>query len=217
MVDRIVDQWIEVIKATHRLTVFPTARLMRSPWAKGFVDAISEFNRLAGKLSLGVKLEIGETPPDKDGLADGGADIQFDFAGGTPRFRFRGQDRSSDKPFSGVGVHGMTMPALQGGRLVKAFIFVPMFPLANDSRLVGTQVMKFIALHELIHAVSGLEDFDHSPESDPDVFIGLPNSQPTLDIGSDASGDRIHTSRNPQRDLFFISSRTARLVRAAWT
>ena len=222
----IIDQWIQAIKDTKELTVFATPRLRSSRWFKIFKDAIIEFNRLSDLHKLGVKLRETEEAPDTDGLLDGGANVQFDFSAGTPQFRFRGTPRVSDKPFTGTGIEGLTMPVTQGGRLVKAFIFVPMFPLADDTREVGDGVKLLIAVHELVHAASGLANEDHSPESNPDLFCGTPVGTPQFLMGATAAEDRVELRKGAQLGNGFrppvvappitLSGRTAGEIQKRW-
>jgi hypothetical protein len=222
----IIDQWIQAIKDTKELTVFPTPRLKTSRWFQIFKDAIVEFNRLSDFHKLGVKLRQTDEPPDTEGLLDGGANVQFDFSGSMPQFRFRGQPRVSNKPFTGTRLEGLTMPVTQGGRVVKAFIFVPMFPLADDTREVGDGVKLLIAVHELVHAASGLANEDHSPESNPDAFCGLPNSNPQLLKGATAAEDRVELRAGQMTNSGFrppvvappinLSGRTVAEIQKRW-
>ena len=86
----IIDQWVQEVKDTAVLTVFPTPRLVRSRWGPIFTTAITTFNTLSGLHKLGVTLKEADQPPDSEGFKDGGANIQFDFSGGDTSFKFRG-------------------------------------------------------------------------------------------------------------------------------
>ena len=43
----VVDQWLQDIKDTKQLTVFPTPRLVRSRWGPIFDRALDKFNELS--------------------------------------------------------------------------------------------------------------------------------------------------------------------------
>jgi|RhiMetdeSRZDD1v2_1073273.scaffolds.fasta_scaffold183707_3 hypothetical protein len=224
----IIDQWVQEVKDTAVLTVFPTPRLVRSRWGPIFTTAITTFNTLSGLHKLGVTLKEADQPPDSEGFKDGGANIQFDFSGGDTSFKFRGtiHPPDPDKPFSAVLIHGLTRTLTGGGRMLKCFIFVPMFPLANDQREVGDKVKEFIAVHELIHAAGCLKNRDHSTESDPDVFCGDPRSTPQFLPGNTADQDKLSLKPGTQTPRGFIpgvnappiklSVRTAAEIRKRW-
>jgi len=186
-----IDQWIEEVKVRHILSVFPTERLRRSRWGPIFDGARDKFNELSAKHKLGVKLETANDPPAREGFLDGGADVQFDFTGiPFPSFRFRSEDRKIDQYINPVGTEGYTAQLSTGGRMLKAFIFVPMYPLANFDREVNDQIKLFIAVHELIHAAGCLSNSDHSPEATPDCFCGPPISTPSLITDADPANDK---------------------------
>ena len=222
----IIDQWVQEVKDTKILTVFPTPRLVRSRWGPIFTTAINTFNLLSELHKLGVTLKKADQPPDSEGFKDGGANIQFDFSGGDTSFKFRNKVRPPDEPFSAVLLHGLTRTVTGGGRMVKCFIFVPMFPLANDDREVGDSVKEFIAVHELIHAAGCLNNSDHSTEATPDVFCGPPRSLPQLILGATAAQDKLELKAGTQTSSGFIrgvdappiklSTRTAGEIRKRW-
>jgi hypothetical protein len=231
-----IDQWLQAIKDRRGLDVCPTPRLKASRWGPVFDRAIDTFNDLSTAHRLGVTLHKSDKLPDTEGLKDGGADVQFDFTGtGTPRYRFRSQDLTADTQISGTGLEGLTEMLSTGGRAIKAYIFVPMFPLADFNREVGDQIKLFIAVHELIHAAGCLSNDDHSPEGDPDVMCGPPKSTPSFSKGNtgppdnrdDATKDKLHLKPGTQTPTRFIpgvtapplklSARTVRLIQKRWT
>jgi hypothetical protein len=197
---------------------------MASRWGPIFDQALVKFNELSDRNRLGVKLKKSGLQQDTDDT-----NIAFDFSGSRPKFTFRGVERThADSDFDPVSISGLTLPLFQGGRLVKAFIFVPRFPLVVvPDREVGDGVKLSIAVHELIHAVSGLDNHDHSPSIFPDVFCGPPISIPNLASGGDdASRDRLEL-RSPNKTPtgfipgvftppIFLSARTVGLIKESW-
>ena len=88
--------------------------------------------------------------------------------------------------------------------MLKCFIFVPMFPLANNDREVGDNVKEFIAVHELIHAAGCLKNEDHSTEVNPDVFCGPPRHTPQFLPGDTARQDKLSLKPGTQTSGGFI-------------
>ena len=223
----VVDQWLQDIKDTKQLTVFPTPRLVRSRWGPIFDRALDKFNELSTTHKLVVKLTRADGPPDSEKGQEGGANVQFDYSGSVPRYRFNGEEHTPDEPFSATEIHGLTETFTRGGRSVKAFIFVPMYPLANFEREVGDEVKLFIAVHELVHAAGCLSNDDHSPENNPDVFCGPPVSTPQFIQGQTAAEDKVGLKSGQLTPTFFIppvhappiklSARTAGLIRNRWS
>ena len=107
-------------------------------------------------------------------------------------------------------------------RVVKCLIFVPSNPTANTprgTRVVGDPVKLFILVHEFVHAAGQLNNNEHSPESDPDVFIGFPVASPQLDVGSRPADDRVRVGVHPNFTRFppiTLSARTSGLIRPNW-
>jgi hypothetical protein len=218
----VAQAWEDAIRNSKQLTVFPTAALNRTFWSRIFTQSIAEFNRLSTTQHLGVTLVRSATAPDPD--TDAGANIQVDVASGRARARGMGQD--IDKPFSATGVHGLTEVLSRSfgnnpARVVKCFIFVPSNPTAHGarSRVVGDPVKLFILVHEFVHAAGQLDNREHSPESDPDVFVGPAIASPQLDVGQTPADDRIRVGTHPNFTRFpplTVSARTAGLVRPNW-
>jgi hypothetical protein len=215
--------WEDPIRNSSQLTVFPTAALIRSFWSPIFTQSIAEFNRLSTAQRLGVTLVKSATAPDPD--TDAGANIQVDVAGGRARARGLGVD--IDESFSPTSVHGLTKVLSRSfgngpDRVVKCFVFVPSKPTGNapsGARVIGDGVKLFILVHEFVHAAGQLNNAEHSPESNPDVFIGTPIASPQLDVGSTPAGDRVRVGAPPNFTRFppiTMSARVAGLIRANW-
>jgi hypothetical protein len=215
--------WEDPIRNSGQLTVFPTVALARSFWSRILTQSISEFNRLSAAGRLGVTLVQSATAPDPN--TDAGANIQVDVAGGRAQARGLGVD--IDEPFSATSVHGLTKVLSRAfgngpARVVKCFIFVPSTPTGNTprgSRLIGDPVKLFILVHEFVHAAGQVNNAEHSPESDPDVFVGPPIASPQLDVGSRPADDRVRVGAHPNFARFpplTLSARTAGLIRPNW-
>lgn len=220
--------WEDNIKNTRQLTVFPTALLSRSIWGPIFKAAIVEFNQLAVTKKLGVSLVETATPPDPDG--DGGANIQCDIGNGTAKFKVLGEEKSV--PFSGSGIHGMTQTVKRvfgknPARMFKCFIFVPANPTIVPPsvkgparpRVVGDGVKLFVFVHEFVHAAGSLENREHSTESDPDVFLGIPQASPTVDADVDPKKDKVRVGAFPnftRLPPITLSARTVGLIQPNW-
>jgi hypothetical protein len=232
---------------THQLTVFPDSSVTGGPWNTIFTEALQQFNLLSSSLNLGITMVDARTttpalgPPDSNGID--GADVLFQAVNGPINFTLMGEplvDPDTNKPFElgGDGIHGLTLtpafnfPREGGVRIVKAIVSVPTTPtgLAGPAgkqkrRPVGKGVMRFIAVHELVHA-TGLDNAAHSPESIPDVFCGPPIMFPQFVPGATADADRIELKSPNKTPSGFIpgvfappitmSARTAGLVTMLW-
>ncbi len=215
--------WEDPIRNSSQLTVFPTVALTRSFWSPIFTQSIAEFNRLSTAQRLGVTLVQSATAPDPD--SDAGANIQVDVAGG--RARARGLGADIDEAFSATGVHGLTKVLSRSfgtgpARVVKCFVFVPSNPTANTprgTRVIGDPVKLFILVHEFVHAAGQLNNDEHSPESNPDVFVGTPIASPQLDVGSRPADDKVRVGVSGNFTRFpplTLSARTAGLISLNW-
>ncbi len=238
--------WRNRTLKTHQLTVFPDSSVTGGPWNTVFADALQQFNMLSSSLNLGVTLVDARstTPPlgrpDSNGID--GADVLFQAVNGPINFVLMGSplvNPDTNQPFElgGDGIHGLTLtPAFdfpkEGVRIVKAIVSVPLTPsgLAGPAgqqkkRPVGRGVMKFIAVHELVHA-TGLDNASHSPEAIPDVFCGPPISFPQYVAGSAPDDDRVELKSPNKTASGFIpgvfappitmSARTASMVFLLW-
>jgi hypothetical protein len=232
----------------HQLTVFPDSSVTGGPWNTVFTDALLEINFLFSSLQLGITLIDARSttpptgPPNSNGID--GADVLFQAVNGPINFTLLGQklmDPNRDPPgpfvLSGNGIHGLTLkPEFplggEGLRILKAVVSVPITPMCTAGpvgkqkyRPVGKEVMKFIAVHELVH-VTGLNNAEHSPEFNPDVFCGPPISNPQIDPDENPDKDRIRLKPPNMTPTGFIpgvyappitiSARTANLIRWIW-
>ena len=174
------------------LTVFADQSVKKdADWFRVFKDALVKFNAL----KLGVTLvEEPKDPPDAVTLA--GAHVQFATGAGTITAKGRGKPMTDN--LIGTELHGRTFTFRDPG-IAKAFIFVPATPMIGGSgRQVGDGIRLYIAIHELLHAC-GLEDSDHNPEANPDVFCSEPTASMNPIQGQTAAGDRMRVG-NPRPD-----------------
>jgi len=205
---------------TRRSATSSTGATRRRPTT----SALQEFNRLSRTLKLGVTLIQSTTPPERNGL--GGASVNFDTLSGTVNDRVLGARFSAQ--IIGTGLSGVTQTAKwqtgQGLRQIKAFVYVPSTPTINalrpaggqfkqDLREVGDGVKMCIAIHEFIHAC-GLSNDDHSPVTDPDMFI----AQPQPRAGPTPSQDKLELRLQPlvTAPPIALTARTAGLIRGIW-
>jgi hypothetical protein len=234
--------WIKSVRDSHELTIFATDTVRNGPWNNVFKNAIVEFNRLSSSMQLGVKFrQIGE-PPDISAVTKG-ANVQFEAAVGTVhevtlRNKFGEVFGQFTENVSGTEVHGLTMPQVwQNDKGVeeqfRAYIYVPKTPEflvgpagQQRKREVGDGVKLFIAVHEMVHAcgLSRGPNFgpktEHSPETDPDLFVGQPQPSP----GSEAKDDKLRIRLDPLIKLpkdppdppLFLSTRTANMIKSIW-
>ena len=217
--------WYDTIKKTKQLTVFLDPMLAKLQWKAAFDDAFKQFNALSKLHSLGVTLAISTTPPNPKGF--GGADVQFATAVGP--YKFTSFDQEFKGTLDGNGTHAKTAQIkYQDGRgqaIGKAFIQVPTTPqIGAPSRVAGDPVKMVMAVHELIHAC-GLDDNDHSPLTDPDVFYDSPSPV----VGPQPKDDRMQLIQRTQKPgqprpsqvyklmpPVFLNGRTADLIQKNW-
>jgi hypothetical protein len=214
-------QWIESVKSSKQLTVFPSADVTQGSWASVFVRALLEFNRLSAAMKLGVALSTSTTAPETGGL--GGANVKFDTVAGTVSDTVLGTTFSTDVSGTGMSAATKVIKWDDGNgvmRVIKGFCYLPRTPMVNTGaagkqvqRLVGDEIKLFLAVHELIHAC-GLSNADHSQDADPDMFIGQPQPSP----GNTPQDDRLRIRLQPLKlsPPLTISARTARLIQSVW-
>jgi hypothetical protein len=152
--------WIDKVKTSKQLTVFPTSAVTRGIWASVFTKALQEFNQLSTTMKLGVTLVPSTTAPETNGL--GGADVNFDVASGQVSFTVLGSDFSLNVIGEGMSAHTQVVKLEDDKkvrRVIKAFIFLPGTPMINSGpagrqirRLIGDGAKLFLAVHEFIHA-----------------------------------------------------------------
>ncbi len=200
------DPWLDSVKRSGRLSVYAGASL-RGTWATAFRDAISGFNGLSRAHRLGVTLSASSDPPPDSG----GAHVGVEAANGRISFTYA-RTRASDV-LNGSRMHGRTFLFVVGGKVEKAAVFLPSTPLVNTPRgrrPVGAFVMKFIAVHELVHAC-GLTDADHSKD---DLFHGSPH----VDHGDTPLLDKVRIDFRGRRIVMppLILSSSVGRIRGVW-
>jgi hypothetical protein len=111
-------------------------------------------------------------------------------------------------------MHGLTWLLSRDGVIEKAAVFLPSQPQVNTPnglRAVGPNVMKLIAIHELVHAC-GLTNNEHSPN---DLF----QANPQVDHGDMAAGDKVTIQAGGKVSWmppFVLSGPTANHIRRLW-
>ncbi|MGD9561503.1 MAG: hypothetical protein AB7F88_04970 [Pyrinomonadaceae bacterium] len=217
--------WMDAVKRTKQLTVFPTARVAQGPWGAIFTQAMQEFNRISAEMNIGVTLVRSDDPPEANGF--GGANVSFDVGNGAMNFTVLGNDLSVS--VAGSSMHGHTQLAKSPNartsslEVIKAFTFVPATPMLYAGpprrpvrRGAGNGIKLVIAVHELVHAC-GLSNADHSPGAEPDIFIGQPQPVP----GSRPEDDKLLLRIVAPNNIFappnFLTGRTAGLIRTNWS
>lgn len=198
--------WTSAIRRKKQLAVYTGSSL--GSWAGIVKDALQEFNSLSRTHQLGVTLSESSHPPTDRG----GADVSLQTANGALSFSYGGTTRTGS--FPGVQKHGLTLLFSRDGFIEKAAVFLPSQPqlhTPNGSRAVGPNVMKLIAIHELVHAC-GLENGEHSPN---DLFQANPQVYP----GDTAAGDKVTIPGSGKVRLmppFVLSGPTASYIRRLW-
>jgi hypothetical protein len=208
--------WLTSVQTAKKLTVFPSPDLKKWNWDAVFSQALTEFNALSSKNSLGVTLTTSSNPPDTQGY--GGADVQFSIGNGTITFTAFGSQTTDT--LNGNATAGKTKTVSDqsptgGIRIAKAFTFVPATPRigSHGSRIVGDPIKLVIAVHELVHAC-GLEDPDHPwGAANEDVF----STAGTLMQGASPAQDKVQLpSGQTTIPPLFLSNATVKLIKANW-
>jgi hypothetical protein len=147
--------WIKSVRDTKQLTVFNG--IGAGHWVKIFAVALEAFNIFAK--SAGVR--VAKASDEQQ------ANVVMRLADGVAKYEYEGTEYT--KAFSGTGLHGLTRVLTRDGVIEKAFVFLPLRPQVTvfDNRgnasdqMAGQDVMKVIAVHELIHACCLNDDNDH--------------------------------------------------------
>jgi hypothetical protein len=197
-----------------QLTIFGTPGL-KSAWGAGFVKrTVDQFNALSGTNTLGLTLMEGNQAPDPNG--NGGADVQIDVSTGNHSFNFQGNQTGSLLP--PPNINGKCHTVSQVGEIIRAFIFVPIRPTTESGgREIGTGLKVAITLHELLHAC-GLHETDPGHDTglnDPDLFRTGASAEFRFPPDG-IPGDRLNLGFNRFTPPFFLTARTAGLVRGNW-
>ncbi len=147
--------WKTSVRNTKTLTVFNG--ITTGHWSNIFTIALAAFNEFAKP--TGIKMV-------KAGN-ESSANIVMSLADGTAKFEFL--NKHYENSFSGTALHGLTKTLSIDGEIQKAFVFLPERPTVTDfdnkgnmfEKLASPNVMKVIAVHELIHACGLDEMRDH--------------------------------------------------------
>jgi hypothetical protein len=147
------------VRDTKQLTVFNDTG--GGHWVKTFPAALEAFNTFVKPAGIRVV----KASDDKQ------ANVVMRMADGVAKYEYEGTEYT--KPFSGTALHGLTRALTRDDVIEKAFIFLPLRPQVTvfDNRgnasdqLASLDVMKVIAVHELIHACCLNDDDDHGGDS----------------------------------------------------
>jgi hypothetical protein len=195
------------------LGVFAGPDLKKEPaWGPAmFAKILDEFNKLSSTYGLGVTLSASLLSPK---TTSSGAEIQLEVSSGSHRFVLDGQTQTGTLPGTFAGI---THKVIQGGMIQKAFSFVPARPMIAG-RGIGNGAKIALALHELLHAI-GLDDTDPGHITgldDPDLFDGIPNLDANYPPDGNP-GDRLDFGHGKYAPPYFLTARTASLVRSIWS
>ena len=217
----VAHRWLENIRTSHQLTVFPGQSLAGS-WPTVFNTALEEFNKLSNANNLGVTLTRATAPVNRFLT---GANVQFEAtSSGSLTFNdtFLGPQTVALPSSFMARTRPLPSPS-SGNRLGQALILVPATPrvMAGHTgqkvlREAGDPVKLDMAVHELIHAC-GLGEEDHTPMSDPDLFVATPDDDPD---NSDPSKDRLDVGTKNGVHLkvppLFLSAPTVSKIQLLW-
>jgi hypothetical protein len=158
--------WVKSVRDSQQLSVYND--LATGRWPRLYHDALAGFNKLSDDHKLGVKFT--EAKDEKS------ANVVMRFGKGPVSYEFDGR-KQSDPTFKGDTAHGKTflfswwrsgsvhmeVDGILDKRsgIEKAAIFLPSNPQGSPGAEVTLDVMKVIAVHELVHAC-GLDNDDHA-------------------------------------------------------
>jgi len=157
--------WSSGVKDAGELIVYND--LTSGGWVHIFKIALQLFN------ALGLPVKMSEVKNESS------ANVVMRVASGLPAYEYNGTSYSSPKPFDPKRLHGYTMLLhAQDGPIEKAVVFLPSAPQSGPTfpqyargkavyEKATPEMMKVIAVHELIHAC-GLDNNDHA--TDDGVF-----------------------------------------------
>ncbi len=200
--------WTDGVKGSKQLKVFAGSSV-RGQWATVVGEALSAFNTLSRHHGLGVTLVRATAAPTDSG----GADVAIAIASGAVSASWGGTTDNGN--FDGTRMHGLTLQFATDAGIAKAFVFLPERPQVNTPagvRPVGVNVMKLIAVHELVHAC-GLDNSDHSTD---DLF----QANPQVDPGDRPAQDRIRIGTgSPMRWMppLVLGGGTVRTIKRLWS
>jgi hypothetical protein len=188
--------WINGVQSSKQLTVFKAPNVFAG-WSTALSTALTRFNDLSTKLTLGVKFVMTSTAPDPNTTS--GANVQFATANGA--YAVQGMGAQVTGTLAGTANSGETRQVILNGQLAKAFVFVPARSQHHDFMKVC------MAVHELIHA-AGLHNSDHSSDADPDVFCSS--------LTPAGGGVQCGLFANRTMPPIWMTLRTAQKIQALW-
>ncbi len=213
-------RWLENIRRTHQLSVFPGSSLTGS-WPAVFNNALQEFNNLSNTHRLGVTLVRSGVPVNRFLT---GANVQVEATDTAKTFN----DTSHGPQTITLGSidDARTRPLPTGstdGRLVQALICLRASPKVTAGptgqatvREAGDPIKLVILIHELIHAC-GLDNPDHTAFSNPDLFVAV--LTPHADA-SDPAKDREEVGTKNAIPILtpplFLSAQTVASIQFLW-
>lgn len=186
---------------------------------------MAEFNRLSTAVhKIGVTMIVFDKATAPQGSE---ANVEVSVSAGTHQFIVDGKPGRGSLPegTTGFDIAGATHPVIQGGEIIRAFVFLPIEPSiqGKGSRTVGTGVRLSIAVHELLHA-TGLRKSDpghDKGQDDPDLFITFTDLNANFPPDG-TPGDRLRLGHGkfspPNGGLspLEITARTAGLIKNNW-
>jgi len=154
--------WMESVKTTGELSVYK--KNFSGIWKNVFMPALESFNKLNKKYELGVKMV-----PAKD---EAQANIVMHVSDKVAKYTFDGTTEVST--FDGKAFHGATLGFGTENEIRKAAIFLPSDPQTQAGFIRGKAVyekanqnmMRVVAVHELIHACCLDDNKDHATNND---------------------------------------------------
>src|SRR6516164_9386386 len=80
-VPRMPSSWIDSVRQSGQLSIFPGKTATGGGWSTTFNTAITRFNTLANLLNLGVTFTASNTPPDPNGFGGASGALVSFFSG----------------------------------------------------------------------------------------------------------------------------------------
>lgn len=147
--------WIRSVRDTKTLRVYDG--IGGGTWANIYAFSLDAFNNFAR--STGIRMVRAADEQQ--------ANVVMRLGDGTANYEYEGT--TYEKTFSPTGLHGLTRTPTRDGVIEKAFVFLPARPQVTDfdnrgnpfEKMASQDVMKVIAVHELIHAAGLNEHSDH--------------------------------------------------------
>jgi hypothetical protein len=192
----VAQAWDPAAIATpHQLTI--SRGTNASGWATVLTEAVKHFNNLAGLLNSGVTYVETKTTPDPTTVSS--TNVSFQTADGKISVNLQSNTATSQLP--GKTKKGMTLMIGGSNGWGRAGIFVPRTATFSHFMKVC------ITVHELVHA-AGLDNGDHSPETDADIF-----SEFLVEAGSKVECGLFAGQTMPP---IWMTRRTAQKIAALW-